>query len=271
MKKKVIIASTILAYAFVEPYIRRIKKYKVEHAQVPPEFDGYKIAFLADIHFGRTINSCNLARMVDDVNRWKPDIVILGGDYVMDKKHIYPCFKQLAKLQTKQGIYAVMGNHDVVESIYDTKQAMKLSNIKSINNNAFWLKKGNSQIKLGGVGDLRTQRQVIEPTIGDTFFNDYIILVTHNPRYIYSIKEEHDINLILAGHTHGGQFSPLKHLSKVVPTIIDEAAALSYLSGITKEDTRSVIVSNGMGTAKFPLRIMTRPEMVFITLKRKNL
>ncbi|OOB79170.1 MAG: hypothetical protein BEN18_04540 [Epulopiscium sp. Nuni2H_MBin001] len=258
---------TVLGYAFLEPYWHKIKKYEIEHKQIPENFDGFKIAFLADIHFGRQVGSKKLEKMVKEVNRWGADVVILGGDYIMHKRYIYPCFKELAKLKSKYGTYAVMGNHDVTESLADTRRAMRISDIKNINNAAFWIKHKGQKIRLGGVGDLRTQNQHIEPTIKNTRFEDYIILVTHNPRYLYQIKDKYDINLVLAGHTHGGQFSPLKHLSKIVPAFVDEAIAFSYLSGQCEKDGRDVIVSNGIGTAKFPLRIMTRPEMVYITLR----
>ncbi len=270
MKKKhvyTILGLAVAGYAFLEPYWHKVKRYEIEHDQVPDNFDGFKIAFLADIHFGRQVNSKKLAQMVNDINKWGADLVILGGDYIMHKRYIYPCFKELSKLKPKYGTYAVLGNHDVTESIADTRRAMRLSNIKSINNAAYWIKHQGQKIKLGGVGDLRTQTQNIEPTIKDTVFEDYIILVTHNPRYLYQIKDKYDINLVLAGHTHGGQFSPLKHLSKIVPAIVDEAIAFTYLSGQCEKDGRDVIVSNGIGTAKFPLRIMTRPEMVYITLR----
>ncbi|ONI46162.1 hypothetical protein AN642_00800 [Epulopiscium sp. SCG-B10WGA-EpuloA2] len=267
MKRKYLISGLLLTYAFIEPYIQQIKKYTISDKQLPKNFHNYKIAFLADIHYGRTINDNNLDKIINKVNKWEPDIIILGGDYVMDKKHIYHCFEKLANLKSKQGIYAVIGNHDVVESLQDTKKAMHLNNIKSINNNAYWIEKDNERIRLGGVGDLRTQRQLIEPTITGTSISDYIILVTHNPRYIYQLKDEYDINLILAGHTHGGQFSALKYLKKIVPPVIDEAAAFSYLSGRTNKNSSDIIVSNGIGTAKFPIRILTWPETVFITLK----
>ncbi|OOO00333.1 MAG: hypothetical protein ATN35_07835 [Epulopiscium sp. Nele67-Bin004] len=265
-KRTGLIAGLIIGYALLEPYWHKVKRYKLSHTQIPEGFDGYKIAFLADIHFGRTLKSKTLRKMVDKVNDWEPDLVILGGDYVMHKKHIYPCFKELSRLKAKHGVHAVMGNHDVVESFADTKKAMRLSNVNSINNDALWLEQNGDRIRLGGVGDMRTQTQNIEPTIKGTKFDDYIILVTHNPRYIYQLKPEDDINLILAGHTHGGQFSFIKHLSHIVPNFVDEATALSYLSGYKEKNGRHVIVSNGMGTARFAMRIMTRPEMVYITL-----
>ncbi|WP_029487920.1 metallophosphoesterase [Candidatus Epulonipiscium viviparus] len=271
MKKIYLIGGLILGYALAEPYIQRIKKYKIVSNQIPPNFHNYKIAFLADIHYGRTINAKSLTKIVNRVNNWNPDLIILGGDYVMMREHIYPCFKILSTLKSKQGIYAVIGNHDVMESLHDTRNAMHKYNIKSINNAAYWIEKGDQRIKLGGVGDLRTQRQLIEPTVSDTTINDYIILVTHNPRYIYQLKEEYDISLVLAGHTHGGQISALKYLGKIVPPVIDQAAAFTYLSGKTNKNAQDVIVSNGIGTAKFPIRILTWPETIFITLKSENI
>lgn len=267
MKKRYLISALTLGYSLLEPYLQRTRRYSIIDEQVPINFNNYKIAFLSDIHYGRTIHDKNLMKIVNKVNKWNPDIIVLGGDYVMAKEYIEPCFRVLSKLKPKDSIYGVIGNHDVVEGLEETEYEMRNSNIKSINNSAYWIKRGDQKIKIGGVGDLRTQVQIIKPTIENTSIKDYVILVTHNPRYIYKLKKEYDINLVLAGHTHGGQISALKYLSKIVPPIIDQAAAFSYLSGKTHKNARDIIVSNGIGTAKFPIRLLTWPETIFITLK----
>ncbi|OON96349.1 MAG: hypothetical protein ATN36_05735 [Epulopiscium sp. Nele67-Bin005] len=265
-KRYKILGGALLAYALFEPYWQQETKYHIAHAQIPQSFDGFKIAFLADIHFGHTLKNKGLSKIVKRVNDWKPDLILLGGDYITFKKHIEPCFDELSYLRAKHGVYAVMGNHDVVEGLEETEIAMQKANIKSINNSSLWIKQNGEKIKLGGVGDLRTQTQDIKKTTFDTKFEDYIILVSHNPRYVYQLKDEDDINLILSGHTHGAQFSFLKYLSKFVPEFINEKTALAYLTGKEKREGRDIIVSNGVGTAKLPFRIMTRPESVFITL-----
>ncbi|OON98085.1 MAG: hypothetical protein ATN32_04915 [Candidatus Epulonipiscium fishelsonii] len=272
MSKRLAMTTGVLitTYALFEPYWQKYKEYEVINKQIPSAFEGFKIAFLADIHYGGAIGEKNLSKIVRDVNAWEPDLVILGGDYIARKKHIYPCFKQLAKLRAAKGVYGVLGNHDVTEGLEDTINAMKKAHIKSINNDAIWITKNKQKIKLGGVGDFWTQEQNLKKTLYDTKPEDYIILVTHNPQFVYKLNDKDDINLILSGHTHGGQLPLLKYLGKYVPAEIDEKFAFSYLSGKSKRHHKDVIVSNGVGTAKFPLRIMTRPEIIYITLHKYN-
>ncbi|ONI41638.1 hypothetical protein AN639_03190 [Candidatus Epulonipiscium fishelsonii] len=272
MSKKLVMTAgaLITTYALLEPHWQKYKEYTVNNIQIPSEFDGFKIAFLADIHYGGAIGEKNLSKIVDSVNNWEPDLILLGGDYISRRKHIYPCFNQLSKLRAVKGVYGVLGNHDVTEGLTDTINAMEKANIRSINNDGLWITKNKQKIKLGGVGDFWTQHQDLDKTLFDTKPEDYIILVTHNPQFVYKLNDKDDINLILSGHTHGGQFPLLKYLGKYVPADIDEKFALSYLSGKRKRHNRDIIVSNGVGTAKFPFRIMTRPEIIYITLHKHN-
>lgn len=258
----------IFAYSWIEPYWQKIRHYTVHNKKLPKDFNGFKIIFLADIHYGRTLKKKKLSKLIDKINEYNPDIILLGGDYVIKDKYIKECFKCLGKLKAKHGVYGVVGNHDVVEGLDETLESMRRANIVSVNNDSVWIHKKN-KIKVGGVGDLWTQEQILDNTTHDTTPKDYTILLTHNPKYIYELEDEDNVDLILAGHTHGGQFAPMRHLGKVAPKRINRATGLEFLTGKKHVDGRDIIVSNGVGTAKFPLRLFTRPDILTITLKNR--
>lgn len=263
------VAVGILGYALVEPFRYTVKKYEINHPKVPKDFQGFRIAFLADIHYGRLSKAQYLNKVVNRVNFFKPDIILLGGDYITHKKYIEPCFSILNKLESKHGTYAVIGNHDVMESIEQTEYYMRKAGIHSINNDGLWIER-KSRIKIGGVGDLTTQKQNLIPTVHDLNEEDYAILVSHNPKYVYQLKEEDYISLVLAGHTHGGQFAHMKHLVNIAPERVNHKIGLKYLSGKYNKDDMDIIVSNGVGTAKFPFRFFTPPEIIIIELNRES-
>ncbi|MGL4346438.1 MAG: metallophosphoesterase [Cellulosilyticaceae bacterium] len=256
---------SLVLYSLLEPYRQRVKKYAVKSNNLPKSFEGFKIIFLADIHYGRTIRKKRMRNLINRINGLEPDLILLGGDYVISKKYIKPCFEMLSHLKSAYGTYAVVGNHDVEEGLGETMRAMKKAGIISISNDAIWLGEFE-RIRIGGVGDLRTQKQILEPTLKGVKEDDFVLLVSHNPRYVYQLGPEVPIDLVLAGHTHGGQFAPIKHLGYVTPRSVSRRTGIEFLSGRKKSYHTDVIVSNGIGTAKFALRLGALPEIVEITL-----
>ena len=256
-----------VVYSLTEPFRYIIKRYEIMHPNIPRAFDGYCIAFLADLHYGRTSKERFIGKIVRRVNQHNPDLILLGGDYITHRKYIKPCFEQLGQLKARDGIYGVLGNHDVFESEPESLYHMRHAGIGYLGNKGQWITRGNQRIKIGGVGDLWTQTQDLSPTVADLEATDYSILVTHNPKYIYEIDENVQIGLALAGHTHGGQVKALKYLNKVTPNHINEKVGLEYLSGKYTSKNMDIIVSNGIGTAKIPFRFMTPPEVIIITLR----
>lgn len=274
MKKWVValggIGVGVLGYALVEPFRYIVKKHTIQHPNVPEGFEGLRIAYLADIHYGRATKSGYLGKIVDRVNAFRPDIVLLGGDYITHQKYIEPCFRTLGRLESRYGVYGVIGNHDVMEGLEETEKCMKEADIISVNNDAVWIERRKSRIRIGGVGDLTTQEQDLRPTLKNVKQDDYVVLLTHNPKYIERLGKDLPIGLVLAGHTHGAQFSAMKHLKKITPDKINRKTGLNYLSGKYTKGKMDIIVSNGVGTAKFPFRFFTPPEVIMIELYKEK-
>jgi uncharacterized protein len=268
MLKKMSIAifialTLLLAYMLIEPYLIETKEVVVESSQIPAEFDDKRIVFLSDIHYGPFFDQLRLDNLVDQVNTLNPDLILLGGDYVDGgSEYINPVFKSLSRLKAPLGVYAVLGNSDPQ---YLTLKTIKTSGISYIGNKGIWIKQNGSKIRLGGVGDFNNGNQFQRATTATVNTNDFVILLTHNPDYFPEVDKS-KIDVVLSGHTHGGQVTFFGLWAPVVRSIYGQR----YRTGIIMEDNTTLIVSNGIGTSVLPVRFFTRPQIIVLRLKKKN-
>lgn len=241
-----------------------IKRYKFRCKDVPEEFEGVRIVFLSDIHHGRCFSTEKLRGLVEMTNNLDPDIILLGGDYV-DKNpdRIKSFFDEASALYAPLGVFGVLGNHDRWASGDLSEKCMAQAGITLLDNRAVFLERGGARIRIGGVGDLTTSTQDIMPMLEGTREDDLMILVTHHPNYVLQLPKD-KIDLMLCGHTHGGQVS---FRGKWIPPWPGEAK-LKYLTGVVKEGSTTMIISNGIGTVGPPIRICAAPQIWDITLCR---
>lgn len=255
----------LLLYGLFEARWIRISRLSLSSPDVPEQFLGKKIVFASDFHCGIISNQNRISQIVETINGLDPDIVILGGDYIDgSERYIEPCFKALAGLKADYGVFGVLGNHDYRVGEGAVKEAMEKASIFVIDNDARWVSIGGQKIKIGGVGDFLAANAVLKPTVQDTAEDDFVILVAHNPSYYDRIFPK--IDLVLSGHTHGGQitifglwkpFFELKYQSK-------------YISGAYPSKNSLLLVSNGVGTTILPIRFFARPEISLITLQKPD-
>lgn len=241
-----------------------LKRYNFFCKDVPQEFDDIKIVFLSDIHHGKCFSTEKLRGLVEMTNNLKPDIILLGGDYVdRDPDRISSFFKEAAAFCAPLGVFGVLGNHDRWTDGRLSEECMYKAGITLLDNRAYWIEHNGSRIRIGGVGDLTTSTQDIAPMLDGASEDDLMILVTHHPNYAEMLPKN-KIDLMLCGHTHGGQVS---FRGKWVPRWPGDAK-LKYLTGVVKEGGTTIIVSNGIGTVGPPIRIWAAPQIWEINLKR---
>ena len=259
----IIILGLLLIYTFIEPYWIEFKTITIESPEVPAQFQNTKIVFLTDIHHGPFFSVDRLGKLVNKVNNLEPDIILLGGDYVhIDSKYIEPCFQELSNLKATFGVFGVLGNHDHREGPELTRKYMTEAGIHLIDNKAYWIEKEGERIKIGGVGDYYFDKQYLEPAIFDTTKEDFVILVTHNPDYVEEINSNR-IDLVFAGHTHGGQVTFFGLWAPLIPSSYGQR----YRTGLINVGDIKVIVSNGIGTIFPPVRFFVRPQIIVVVLE----
>jgi predicted MPP superfamily phosphohydrolase len=244
----------------------RVERTELPSAALPAEFDGTKVLFVADIHAGPYMTSARLNRLVERINAEEPDIVLLGGDYVGGKmkgaKIFYPA---IANVRATEGVYAVMGNHDSWEGADEAHAGMEAAGITLLENDAVALERDGSRVWIAGLEDLYTGEPSMAKTAEDIPVRDFSVLVSHNPDVFAEQLEENaeTWDLVMAGHTHGGQLSLFGMVSPFTPSKHGER----YRSGWKDEHDTPMLISNGIGTVTAPIRLFTRPEMHVITLR----
>ncbi len=254
----IILFLLMFIYAFFETNWLKLKKYKIKITK--PAFKGYKIIFVSDFHHSSLASKKYIQRVVEKINDLKPDLIVLGGDYVSTKsKYIEPLFKELKGLNATMGVYGVIGNHDINVDKKSILLNMEKANIKTLDNTSYWITKNNERIKLGGVADYLYDIPDINQTIYDTSPSDYVILVSHNPDYIEKIKNDR-IDLMLSGHTHGGQVTIFGLYAPYIPSTYKQ----KYRTGLKFVYNTHLIITNGIGCVGVPLRFFARPQITQI-------
>jgi predicted MPP superfamily phosphohydrolase len=195
-------------------------------------------------------------------NALKPDVVALVGDYVHGHdRYIAPGIEELGKLKGALGRYAVRGNHDNRAFKPLSIAALAEAKFVDLNNAGIWLERGRSRMRICGVGDLWTDRQNLISALGDARERDAVLLLSHNPDFVETIRD-HRVGLVLSGHTHGGQVILPGFGAPIVPSRYGQ----KYLHGLVRGPYCRVFVTRGVGTITPPVRLLCRPEVVLITL-----
>lgn len=254
---------------YVEPYMLITRTVTIEATKHVPECT---IVFFSDTHFGKDYSEKNIERIVKRINRSEPDLVIFGGDFLdnyardreaLDLEYIGA---ELSKIEASYGKFAVWGNHDYgggAVRIY--QDLMTDGGFQVLENESCLIEELN--MKVFGYDDYllgRTEESLYQ--IQSQYFN---LIAAHEPVVADFIENTGD-NLLLTGHTHGGQVGIPAIREKVIPK-----GSGGYAKGLyTKEEigTQSslqMFVSSGIGTTFYPIRFLNVPEIVEIHLRTK--
>jgi predicted MPP superfamily phosphohydrolase len=256
-------ASAVAAlYPLFEAKHCRVVRYSARVPWLAPPFVGTTIAFLSDIHHGPFVPLDYIQRVVTLANSLRPDIVVLGGDYVYSHaRYIAPGIAELAALRAPLGRFAVLGNHDNRDGRSKTKEALAEAGLTELTNTGVWIKRGAARVRMCGIGDLWTDRQNPVAAIGAATDRDAVIMLSHNPDYAELLEDER-VGLMLSGHTHGGQVVVPGFGAPIVPSAFGQ----KYLHGLVEGPVCQVFVTRGVGTVSPPVRFHCPPEVALLTL-----
>ncbi|PLR84598.1 metallophosphoesterase [Bacillus canaveralius] len=239
----------LLLYMWKEAFSDRVIKHELSFVDFPKSFGAVKIFFISDVH--RRLITDALMEKVDE----SVDIVIIGGDLAEKGVSIDRIKQNLTKLKKLGPVYFVWGNNDYELDHHQLDAVLLESGIKILDNTAVQFESANGEtIQLLGVDDPSIGRDRLDLALKDAGKDVFKILASHNPNISRKIDVQHNIRLVLSGHTHGGQirilgYSPYKK------------------GGIRDLAQTKLFVSNGYGTTALPLRLGAKAETHLITLK----
>ena len=245
--------------------IGRCRTYDVRCADVPPEFDGCKIAFVTDTHYKSRFDERTLVALSNVLNEVQADIVLLGGDYQEGCEYVEPLFDAISQYKAPLGAFGVMGNNDYERCTDLIRESMARHGITLLESKLDTIRKGSAQILIAGAKNTFGKRETIPSPTTQCKPDDFVILVTHTPDY----AEDVDISqtdIALAGHTHGGQVTLFGLYAPVTASHYGQ----KFLKGLCHNSAGiPVIVSTGIGTSRKNVRFFAKSEIIVLTLHTK--
>lgn len=247
---------------FIERYLIQENHYKINIKGLPEEFAGFRILHLTDLHYGFLVPKILIEYVINKANSIEKEITVCTGDYIHEKKNtkeIDIVWPMLMKLKAPMGVYSVLGNHDHWGN-FDRSLYWLNKSGQNLRHKAISLEKHGRKIYLGGAGDLWEDELKIDETFSSIDPEGFKILLSHNPDSA-DAEFSTQINLILSGHTHGGQVS----LPMIGPPVLP-VNNKKYTSGLIKTERSSVFISKGIGWAVLPARFNCAPEIAVLHL-----
>jgi len=239
--------------------------------RLPDPFAGWKMVQISDFHFREYTEAAFIEAVVRRVNEEAPDLVVLTGDFVSSKplpRHFaakmgYHCAELLSQIKCPLR-YAILGNHDALVGAHAVTDALVTHGIPVLANSSVALERDRRRLWLAGTQDALEARPSLTAALpaGRNPDQEPLILLAHEPDYAdHAIGRQ--IDLVLSGHTHGGQI----RLPFLPPLFLPEMGT-KYVQGLFRlGDGMQLYVNRGIGAVNLPFRFRCPPEISVITLQ----
>lgn len=262
-------AAILILHMIRHSYHYQLDRQEIVLHRLPPAFDGTKLLFISDIH-RRTIPDTIIQQCRDE---GRVDLVLIGGDLRERKVPLSRCRDNIRKLASIAPVYMVYGNHDYDEDIRPFEVLLQEERVRVLVNEAVVMEqRDGSRFRLAGVDDPRTGRAQLEQALSEHEAEEdlFTLLLAHDPIILRKFKPDTAVDLILTGHTHGGQI-----VLPLYGPLLKTASVRSFSRGWyidTNERTTGaasprLFVSCGFGTSKIPMRLKVPAELHLFTLR----
>ena len=234
---------------------------------LPAAFAGYRIALVTDLHRGPVVPVWWLEHVADRVVELKPDLVVLGGDFVSHaKSDLRDLQRVLARYTAPDGTMAVLGNHDHWVGADAVAAVIRGAGAEIMHNRHRLIRRGTAALAVAGVDDFTHGAVRPGDALRDVPRDVPRVLISHNPDLIEYLPADLRVDLMLSGHTHNGQV----HWPIIGPLTVPSQFGKRYLHGLHCVGERSIYVSAGVGSSAMPLRLGNPPELPVIRLKAEE-
>ncbi len=246
----------------------RVPVRKVAITNLPDMLVGFKIAHLSDSHLGTYVDLSDLEQAVELIKPHQPDLALVTGDISDDLDILGDAIEIISSLKPRFGIYASVGNHEYYRGIKRVRQIFEAAPFPLLTNDNRLIRIGDTTIAIGGTDDPRIMRgdtsqflhDTIETTMGSVPSQSFKILMSHRPPG-FDHASNMGIDLVLAGHTHGGQ------MGLFGKSVFENMMPEMYLWGIYRRGRTTLHTSGGMGHW-LPFRLGCPAEAPILILER---
>lgn len=263
-----------LAYAVhVEPTWLETNRWELPIADLGPGMEGLRIVQLSDLHCGRQLPANYLQDSIAAAQNEKPDVVVLTGDFVhKGYKYVERAADSVAQLAAPFGVFAVLGNHDhAIRNQLGLRRyrnlartiikALSRRGVRVLDNESVTLERNGDLLHLAGVDDLWSRRCDPERALSELNPNTPRVLLAHNPRTVERLRG-HRCDVVLSGHTHGGQINwPGRG-----PVTLGKRSR-QFAAGLYRHGNTHLYVNKGVGFG-WRIRFGVRPEIATFQLRR---
>lgn len=259
-------ASLTAAYYYasrVEPQSVEVKELSLAMPRLTRDFDGYKIALISDIHMDGWMTLERIRGIIDLLNDQDPDLVAIAGDYVSDtvRYDSRDLSNALSLIKAKDGVMAVLGNHDYLANEKIVRRLISESGITELANDVYTLKRGESQLHIAGVDDFWQRKARLDLVMEKLPDEGAAVLLAHEPDFADVSAATGRFDLQLSGHSHGGQVQLPFWGPLVWPPY-----GRNYASGLYQVDGMIQYTNRGLGMLGPHVRLNCRPEITIINL-----
>jgi uncharacterized protein len=270
-----VVSFVVLAIGYAgarrEPVLERVA---VDVPGLPADLDGYRIVQITDVHLGGFTSAADFRQVVDRVNALDADLVAVTGD--LAEVHVAYATKDaepLGLIKARDGVYFVPGNHEVYAGVDEWVDLVRALGVTVLINEHRLIRRGAARLLVAGVPNAAHGMHGTPPgtkgvaairsdpaaALRDAPPADFRLLLAHQPSSA-GLAERAGFDLMLAGHTHGGQFFPWSYVARL---------SYGFVEGMSRLGSLRVYVSRGVGVYIVPARIGVPAEISLLELRRK--
>lgn len=265
-----LLSAAVTVYGYVNLHTVRQTAYTV-HTEKAIRAEGYRVALVADVHFGVSLDEAALQEKCAEIAAQSPDLVILCGDIVDNsttREGMYAVFRAFGAIDSTYGTYYVYGNHDrphrMMQGPFTTEELNAAIEENGITILCDMRVPITDELVLVGREDRSAargdqRRASVSELLAGVDSADFILMLDHQPSE-YAQNAAAGTDLLLSGHTHGGQIFPLDILQELVP--FNDAVYGAYALG----ENGAAIVTSGFGTWAIPVKTAAPAEYVTIDI-----
>lgn len=242
-----------------------VERVGINLRRLPKTLDDFRVIHLSDIHHSPFTSLEHIARAVEIANELKPDLVVLTGDFVShEAAYAQPLAEVVGRLKSEFGTFACLGNHDHRTDARLITENLERANIRVLINEGFRLKaRGGASFWLCGVDDFSAGLPDLRAALRGSFPDEMKLLLAHNPKMLPRAARA-SVDLMLSGHTHGGQIRLRVDEKKILPR-------RKSASGLYRRKETQMYITRGIGTVVLPVRFGCPPEVSLLELHSSGL